>query len=53
MGRHIEDALQPDFAVAQVGHVFDLRQQVDFMRMRRADHDTGLATLLAALEDVS
>jgi len=37
-GRHIEHVQQADARKAPVGIVFDLRQQLDFVRARAANH---------------
>ena len=43
--RHADDAPQTDARVAPVGFVFDLRQQLDFIGTRAANHGAGLGTL--------
>jgi hypothetical protein len=35
--RHVDHAPEPDAGVAQVGFVFDLRQELDFVRARAAN----------------
>ena len=43
--RHVDDAREPDARIASVGFVFDLRQQLDFVRTWAANHGAGLGTL--------
>ena len=43
--RHVDDAPETDAPVAPVGLVFDLRQQLDFIGTRAANHGAGLGTL--------
>lgn len=49
--RHVDDAAQADPGMAQVGFVFDLRQQRDFIGTTRATHGSGLGTLCRGREE--
>jgi hypothetical protein len=51
-GRHGNNATEAHACVAPIGLVFDLRQQLDFVGVGTANHDRGLVTVSASLEEV-